>query len=208
MKLYLVRHGHTTLNQSGAADRFCGITDIPLSNQGHSQARELGCVLSGKNITYVYHSGLKRSLETANVVLETLRNAGTTSIELRLCEGIREVSFGDWEGKTKDEVHAQNPELFANWLRKPATTVIPGARSFSHRYSKALAAISGLVNSHLDESVVLIGHSTMNRLLLVGLLGADLNRYRSIRQENCAVNILEFQPDSNVVFHKMNCTSI
>ncbi|WAH38863.1 histidine phosphatase family protein [Alicyclobacillus dauci] len=207
MKVYLVRHGHATLNMEGAADRFCGRTDVPLSERGRAQARELGKVLRAQGISRIYHSGLQRSIQTAEIILGEFSD-NRARVDLSLAEGMQEVPFGEWEGKTKAEVRSLDSVLYEQWEKQPASTVIPGARPFLPLYEAAIASLSALKGLHNQENIVVVGHSTINRLILIGLLGADLNKYRIIRQDNCAINVLEFKEGSAVTLEKVNWTAL
>ena len=64
-RIFLIRHGATTLS---AEDRFAGATDVPLSDIGRAQVRQLAARLGGDEITAVYASPLGRTVETARIL--------------------------------------------------------------------------------------------------------------------------------------------
>lgn len=90
MTLFLVRHGATDWTEAG---RFNGVTDVPLNETGRDQARRLKEVSSSMRFTSVWSSDLVRSIETAELSI------GSVGRDPRL----RELDFGDLEGRTWDE---------------------------------------------------------------------------------------------------------
>src|SRR5437773_132452 len=97
MRLLLARHGETTWN---AERRFQGRTDVALSPRGRAQAEALGGALRGYRIAAAYVSPFRRARETAEVA-----PAGT-GVPLTPVEELRELSLGEWEGCTVDDVRA------------------------------------------------------------------------------------------------------
>src|SRR6187401_105364 len=111
-RVFLVRHGATILT---AEDRFAGATDVPLSDGGREQVRRLAARLSDDNITAVYASPLGRAVETARILAEPHQ----LPVETR--DGLREISHGRWEQKTRREVEEQFPDEAAAWEEDPYT---------------------------------------------------------------------------------------
>lgn len=104
---YLFRHGQTDMN---AAGRWQGRgIDLPLNETGRGQARELAEKLKPAGLEVIFSSPLKRAVQTARIVAETLRVP--VKIETELTEGC----FGEAEGRTKQEISALFPETAAAW---------------------------------------------------------------------------------------------
>jgi broad specificity phosphatase PhoE len=99
-RIYLIRHGATILT---AEDRFAGATNVPLSDEGRTQAGRLAQRLRGLPVTAVYASPLDRTMETARIL------AGPLSLEVNPRDGLREISHGHWEQLTRTEVEQQFP---------------------------------------------------------------------------------------------------
>src|ERR1700730_12809013 len=91
-RIFMVRHGATVLS---AEDRFAGVTDVELSEEGREQARDLAERLSRQKITAVYASPLGRTVETARIL------AAPHNLPLQKCDGFREISHGHWGGMTR-----------------------------------------------------------------------------------------------------------
>ncbi len=219
--IYLVRHGQTEWNADG--DRFCGSSDIPLSNEGLRQAQQLGRVLSAVPLAAVYHSGMQRSRATAAAIVSEQWTTGKVAIgpdgtdqhtANSIDEGglvsatgkahavlmedrdFREVDFGAWEGLTKKQVAVRDPLVFAAWESQPGTTAVPGAAPVMDAQRRALVAVRRAARRHGREHVAIVAHSTLNRLLLTGLLDAPIDSYRRIVQSNACVNILDLHGDA------------
>jgi broad specificity phosphatase PhoE len=94
-RVFMVRHGATVLS---AEDRFAGVTDVELSEEGREQTRRLADRLSHEKITAVYASPLGRRVETARIL------AASHDLEVQKCDSFREISHGYWEGMERSEV--------------------------------------------------------------------------------------------------------
>src|SRR5450631_1711020 len=105
-RLFLVRHGATTLS---AEDRFAGETDVDLSDTGRDQLRRLADRLAYEKIAAAYASPMKRTVESARIV------AAPHGIPVATRDGLREISHGRWEQKTRAEVEKLYPEEYTRW---------------------------------------------------------------------------------------------
>src|SRR5215472_5380989 len=131
-RLLLVRHGESTWN---AAGRIQGWLDPPLSDRGMAQSRELGERLAGGRLAGFYCSDLVRARQTAEVI------AGAVGVEPLPEPGLREIALGEWEGKTRDELMDEYPDLWAQWAREPDWDIVPGgegATPFAERVTGTL----------------------------------------------------------------------
>lgn len=106
-RLVLVRHGETVGNSSV---RFHGITDVPLSEEGRVQMREVRWLLRNEVFDLAVASPLQRAFEAARILV------GGEPVQLD--RGLREVNFGRWEGLTAEEIQAKDPILYEDWLAR------------------------------------------------------------------------------------------
>src|SRR5688572_32975809 len=95
-RIIAVRHGETSWNVDA---RIQGQLDIGLNDTGRWQAKRVGEALATEEISAVYTSDLGRAQETAQSIAEV------TGVPVVPEEGLRERSFGMFEGKTFDEIH-------------------------------------------------------------------------------------------------------
>ena len=199
MRLFLIRHGATVLT---AEDRFAGITDVALSDQGREQARRLGQRLGSEPISAVYSSPLSRTFETATII------AAPHGLEVVRRDGLREISHGHWEQMTRREVDEKFPAEAAAWEEDPYTFAPPGGESGLAVTARALPVLLEIVRAHASEVVAVISHKATIRLLLSSLLGFDPRRYRdNLDQNPAALNILDFRDPAHARLTLFNDTS-
>lgn len=181
--IILVRHGQTEWNR---IERFRGIIDVPLNEVGRAQARAVATRLAHLPITAVYSSPLSRARETAQAIAEPL------GVPVLVLEGLRDINYGEWGGLTPAEVKQRYPDLLATWYIAPHTMRPPGGESLTELRERSMAAVRQVIREHPDETVVLVGHVTLNRVLCCAILGLDNSHFWRIQQHNCCVNIFEY----------------
>jgi probable phosphoglycerate mutase len=184
-RIFLIRHGATVLT---AEDRFAGATDVPLSDTGREQVRRLAGRLSDDRITAVYASPLGRTVETARILAEP------HGLPVGMRDGLREISHGRWEQKTRHEVEQLFPDEAAAWDADPYTFAPVGGESGLAVTARSLPVLMEIVRTHPGENVLVVSHKATIRLLLSSLLGFDPRRYRdNLDQSPAALNIVDFK---------------
>ena len=132
-KLVLIRHGAT--NMTGT---FCGHTDPPLNSVGQEQAQALARLSPKWNIGRIYSSDLKRAIETAHPI------AAINGLPILVRTELREISFGDWEGRRWSDIRAEKPDITIPEslldFCPPGGETFP---SFRDRVIRILASIAG-----------------------------------------------------------------
>lgn len=183
MRLYLLRHGQTRWNREG---RVQGLTDVELTEEGQEQSRRVAVHLRDELLQAVYSSPLGRARFLAEQI------AGPHGLSVRTKEGLLELNQGVLEGLTYQEISARHQEFIQLWWKAPARVVIPGGESLQVLQDRAWKAVEEIVGAHPEGSVAVVSHNLANRAILCRLLGMDLNSYRVIRQDEAALNIIEF----------------
>ncbi|WP_337098925.1 histidine phosphatase family protein [Paenibacillus sp. YIM B09110] len=198
-RFFLLRHGETVWNQQG--NRYCGITDIPLNDAGREQARSAGISLMGNGISAIYCSPLQRSLETAKIIGKAL------ALKPVVDDRLYELDFGQWEGVTRHEIESNYRGGWDAWLNDPR---IAPAGETGDTGAKAAVRYESFMRekgaTHADESVAVIGHNTANRLFIADSLELPLRFYRSFRQHNCGISLMEMH-NGEMVWERMNETA-
>lgn len=197
MKLLLTRHGQTDWNIAG---RYQGQSDIPLNKTGCKQAEQLAKRLSTEKIDVIYSSDLSRAFDTAQAV------ANFHHLEIQLDSCWRELSFGDWEGMTYQEMSAHSPELFEQWMQDSANTSTPNGESLKQLADRVKHAFDEIKNKHKDQTVLVVSHSGALQALLATLLGIDLNLYWQFKISQASLSELKVYEDS-VMLNLLNDTS-
>ncbi len=188
-RIYLVRHGATVLS---AEDAFAGETDVLLSDIGREQLRKLARRLSREAIAAFYASPLGRTMETARILAEPHGKP----VEPK--EGLREISHGHWEGKTRAAVEKEYPQEYARWEADPYSFSPSGGETGLAVTARAIPTLLEIVAAHSSEQVLVASHKATIRLMIGSLLGFDLRRYRDhLDQSPASLNILDFKDVSH-----------
>jgi broad specificity phosphatase PhoE len=183
MKIILVRHGQTQWNQ---VERFRGQIDVPLNEAGLAQAEAVARRIAARwTPTAVYSSSLSRAMVTAQKIAQPF------GLTVKPNAGLIDINFGQWQGLSPDEAQERWPEQVWNWLHAPQRVTIPGGEPFEQVQSRALATVNELVIKHPGDTIVLVSHTVINRLILLGILNLGMEHFWTLRQDNCAINILE-----------------
>lgn len=184
-RLYLVRHGATNLT---AEDRFSGAENAFLSEEGRWQAECLAGRLADDRITAVYASPLDRTMETARIL------AAPHHLEPVPRDGLREISHGHWEGRTRAEVESTFAAEYTAWEADPFTYAPEGGESGISVLARALPVIREIIIRHRDENVLVVSHKATLRLMISSLLGFDARGYRDrLDQAPACLNIMDFK---------------
>jgi probable phosphoglycerate mutase len=198
-RIFMVRHGATVLTDE---DRFAGVTDVELSEEGREQARRLAERLTHAKITAIYASPLGRTVETARIL------AAPHDFEVQTRDGFREISHGHWEGMKRRDVEEKFPDEIAEWEKDPYTFAPLGGESGLAVTARALPALIDLVRDHPGEKILVVSHKATIRLLLSSLLGFDPRRYRdNLDQKPAALNIVDFRDPTRARLTLFNDTS-
>lgn len=190
MKLYLTRHGQTDWN---IARRYQGHSNTELNQVGIRQAEQLAIRLSKEPIHTIYSSDLSRALTTAKTI------ATFHQIEPHADARWRELSFGNWEGMTYEEMSAHSPELFDAWMKDSLNVSTPNGETHMQLAERVQAAFNELKANHKDETVLVVGHSGSMQTLLALTLGVDLSRYWQFRVSQTSLSELTVYDDSVVL---------
>lgn len=179
-RLILVRHGQTVHNVAGIAQ---GWSDSPLSDDGREQVQRLAQRLAGMGATAIYSSPLGRALSTAEAI------AAATGLEVVEIEGLKEMNYGGWEGRSFSDVRREWEDVYQRWIADEEACCPDGESHAGVR--RRLEQAFATVNS---ERPVLVTHGTAIRIAATALLGLPVMAARRFAQDNAAVNVFVRRP--------------
>lgn len=184
MRILLARHGETPWNAEG---RYQGQEDIPLSPVGEAQARALGERLAQVPITRAVASPLSRARHTAELAL------GKARVDLlSLDPGLMEIAHGTWEGLLASEIRARDPDRLQAWRDAPHEVLMPEGESLQHVFDRAWPALARACHGlGADDTLLVVAHDAVNRVLLCHVLGIPFARLWTFRQAPTTLNLLE-----------------
>ncbi len=182
--IYLVRHGATDANlRRPYILQGCGI-DLSLNDVGRRQADAVARFLSERPLRAIYSSWMRRAAETAAAI------AAPHGLPPRTADGIAECDVGEWEGMDWESIRARNPDEWARFQDDPAAVPYLGGESYGNVLTRAMPAIRALADLHRGETIAVVAHNVVNRVVSAHLLGMELRRAKELRQANCCVNLL------------------
>ena len=189
-RVYLFRHGETA-----NAHQICmnGHFDVALSDTGREQSSRLAHVLQDQPIRAVYSSDLQRSYIGARMIAEHHKLEPVTFPELR------ELSFGEWEGKSLAELNKQFPGEMDKRLEQTELFRAEGGETFQELHDRVVPKFMEITENHPDEAIALVCHGGVNRTILAHLLGFPIANLFRISQHYAAVNIIQFYEDQVMV---------
>lgn len=190
MLLFLTRHGETEWNRMRKTQ---GTRDICLTDLGRTQAEKLGERLKNLHaIDAIYCSDLSRAKETAEIIGEKLKLNPVSS------QLLREVSFGEWEGLSTEEIEAQYPGELARWRND---------LSFSPKDGESLLSVHNRISSFVemlekehpksDENILIVSHAATTKVLILSSIGIPLNLLTQFKISQAGLNILNMNKDNN-----------
>ena len=173
--LYLIRHGQTDWN---AAWRLQGQQDIPLNATGRLQATENGRLLGSIADDLDRHRFVSSPLSRARETTELVRAAAGLEPHTYDIDGrLKEISFGDWEGKTIKELRALTPDLVKARSADKWNFVAPGhgAESYEILSRRVEAWLKGV-----DGPTVAVCHGGIIRAAFKLLSDLDIQEIASL----------------------------
>ena len=194
---YIVRHGQTNWNILGKTQ---GHGNSDLTAKGIEQATELAESIVNYPIDYIYSSDLGRAVQTAQILGDKL------NIEVKETEALREMGFGEWEGLLIDEIKANYANVYATWRNEPHLAQIPGGETLHLIKDRVDSFIQSLNEKYDNKHILLVTHSVTVRVMLLAFLNSGMENIYRIKQDNTALNIVEYRDYGPVVI-KMNDTS-
>lgn len=185
--IVLVRHGHV---DGIDPPRFRGRTDLSLTIRGVQQAeRTRDLLLALPRVAAAYASPLSRCVMTAEIV------ASSWSLAVTPMPSFLDIDYGDWQGRRYLEVNQADPAGFARWFDTPHLAVIPGGETMPQLVARVAETMRIILAKHPGETVLLVGHDSVNRVMLLLALDLPLSRFWHLPQDPCAVNLVTHNDD-------------
>ena len=180
VRIALVRHGETT-GQSSI--RFYGRTDVPLSALGREQMRRAASALAGERFDAVFSSCLSRSREGAALV------SGDTQI-IRAVAAFDEVDFGRWEGWTKEEIRARDPEDYQKWQSGDLGFNYPEGESRHAFHTRVTLGLKTVLDQGAGKNLLMVLHRGVIAAIIAELLSLPTEERLRLGIELGSINIV------------------
>ena len=195
--IVLVRHSSVDAIGNWLAGRRLG---LPLNDHGLNEATTLVDRMACFPITAIYSSPMQRAVETASPLAQRL------NLEIRVRDEFNELDFGEWTGKTFDELDSLNAWRRFNQFR--ATASIPGGESMlavAARMVTGIESLRELHHDHHDHCVAIFSHADPIRAAIAHYVGMHLDFLPRIDIDLASISVLKFDP-SGAKLLKLNDT--
>lgn len=187
LKLYFIRHGQTQYN---IERKLQGNTvDSPLTQEGIEGAKKVGERLSNVKFDCIYSSPLKRTLDTTAYIMEKNQYGG----KLKPLDGLKEMGFGDWEGKTLASV-SDSSEI--ENLRKYPDKYDPSSfsgESYRDVIKRGKQTVETIVKENPNaKNILVVSHGAYLTSVIQTLVGVPLQDIRKKGiLDNTSISILQ-----------------
>jgi probable phosphoglycerate mutase len=196
--LLLTRHGHVDGIKPA---RFRGRAELALTPTGVAQAEALAQRIARQwKPVAIYTSGLQRCIVTGAKI------AAATGAPASVMDGLMDLDYGAWQMRTHDEVRAESPDAFRLWHLAPQLMRFPNGESLQDLVARTSDALRTVIARHPNDAVVMVGHDSVNRALLLQLLDQPLAAYWKLAQDPCTLNEVQIEGDK-VQILRVNDTS-
>jgi len=180
-RLLLVRHGQTHTSRD---DTFCGVTEVPLTAIGCSQAQFLAERLRREHVDALYCSPQQRAQETAAPIARALE------MEIHTRSALREMDFGKWENRLRADLAREYPHELEEWERGSWMAHPPGGETQQAVVDRIVPYIIHVLEAHMGQTVVVVSHKTALRLLIGQLLNMTPTEGRNLRMDPASLSEL------------------
>jgi len=195
--ILLVRHGQTEWNR---IERFRGRVDIELNSSGLIQAQKTALQIQRHwQPELIFSSPLKRAMQTAHAIVEL------TNVQVDPTPDLVDIDYGEWQGLTPEETRLKWPDQLDTWYKHPERVLIPGGENPLEVQFRAVSTIAAAIKTYPNSTIIVVSHTVVNRLILLGILGIGIEHFWQIRQEPCAINIIDVK-DNDFSLVTMNDT--
>ncbi|PZW36390.1 alpha-ribazole phosphatase/probable phosphoglycerate mutase [Thermosporothrix hazakensis] len=198
-RLLFVRHGQTRTSRDGYC---CGRTEVPLTEYGVQQAAALAERLRDEPIHALYSSPQQRAIQTATPL------ARITGLPLQQREELREMDFGSWEDLPRSELARRDPDLLAAWDRGSWRAWPPDGETPQAVLARLVPCLDEIVKTHTGQTVLIVSHKTVLRLLIGHMLELNLRSSRRLEMEPTGLSEVHLQGDQATLVRYNDTTHI
>jgi probable phosphoglycerate mutase len=178
----LIRHAAV----DGLGERIAGReSGLHLNSEGTLQAVQLAERLARRRITKIYSSPLERARETADPIARAI------GIGFHTDDDLSEIDYGNWTGKTFEELERLPGWREYNSKRKAAQ--IPGGESIGALLQRSIGVIERLRTMHYGEVIAIVSHADWIRTVVAHYTGICLDSFRTFEISPASVSIMRVE---------------
>ena len=182
-RFLLLRHAAHDWIGRGVPGRM---PDVALNAQGQREAAGLAARLQLREIDAIYSSPQQRAQETA-APMATARD-----LPIQRADAFAEIEFGDWSGKSFQQLDLE-PE-WRVWVERRSAAAPPGGETLAQVRERAMAGIEQLRRAHPDQSVLVVSHGDVIKVVLAEVLGLSLDHLERFDIAPASLSIIDSAP--------------
>jgi broad specificity phosphatase PhoE len=205
-KIVLIRHGETSWNALGILQ---GNANVPLNENGSTQAQALANSTYNKTVNAVYSSPLSRAYDTAQGI------ADMHHLPVKVRGNLREIGVGTYTGYTSSQIPS---EIRISWSTNPYFAMPSGVpnttnlldpsyvegidfkgESLDMASDRSWHSITDIAKQHCGENVVTVTHGGIIQMALTKVKCLNITEYKNIPVPTASQTVLEFEPNNSVV---------
>jgi probable phosphoglycerate mutase len=184
-KILLTRHGHV---EGIHPERFRGRAELALTKQGLGEAKALASRIARIwKPSVVYTSALQRCVVTGTMVANA---CGVKAVPL---EGLMDIDYGAWQMRSHAEIEAEAPHAYRRWKSAPQRVRFPDGESLQDLVARTGDVVRLVLERHVADTVVMVGHDSVNRAILLQFLDQPLSAYWRVAQDPCTLNEIDIE---------------
>ena len=182
---FLIRHASC----SGLGQKLWGRTPgICLNEKGETQAQRLAERFKKMTLNAIYSSPLERALQTGSVIARNMK------LEVKKSAAANEINFGEWTGKTFDELSSD--EQWRRFNSHRSMTKIPGGESFLEVQNRIVNEIEELAVQHGKARVGIVSHADVIRAAVAYFAATPIDMVQRFEISPCSVTVVEVGKES------------
>ncbi len=190
MRLFITRHGQTTWNLEHC---FQGQGDSPLTVAGERQARLLALRLAEEQIDVVVCSDLRRAWRSAEIIV------GARDVPIVRDCAWRESSYGAWEGLTRGEIEARDPDLLRRRTADRVNIAPPGGENLRALGHRVVGALDAVHRNYVEQTVLVVTHAGPLIVLACYLNGLELGTWQGESPANCGLSCVRWEGSTHQI---------
>ncbi|MCX6444241.1 MAG: bifunctional RNase H/acid phosphatase [Actinobacteria bacterium] len=188
--IYFIRHGETVLTPTRKFSGT-GALDPELMQEGLDQADLVAEEAVKLGADVLIASPLKRTRQTAEAI------SRTTGLEITFDESWYELSFGDWDGKSIEEVKEEDPDAYQAWLN--STAYAPnGGESYDEASVRIEEALEKLVAEYPGKKVIVVTHNGVIKTAIKLAMGAPAEAVFHVDASPCSISSISIWPSDGL----------
>lgn len=157
LMFYFFRHGETESSRIGG---YCGDLDMELTHEGRQMSEDFAAGYKSLQWSGIFCSSLRRCRDTAKPL------SAAVGLEIQIRDGLREISYGQWEGKPPEEVSRRFHDEYVRWMVDPGWNRPSGGERGVDVARRSASVLNEIERKHASGNVLVVSHKATIRIMI------------------------------------------